>query len=426
MCANGETEMINESEGSNRYDVVVMGGGPAGATAATFLQKAGHRCLIVERSRFPRYHIGESLIPHTFGTLDRLGLLPRMRASHFPEKHSVRFVSIDGKSSDPFYFSETIEGEGSRTWQVERSEFDEICLDNARETGVEVMQEIKVEEVLFEGDRAVGVRIRNVSGSEEDVPCSVVVDASGRAALLGRQLGLRESVPGLKKGSIWAYYKGGARQTGIDAGETTIILIPHQGWFWYIPMPDDVVSVGIVAAPEYLFADGNDFESIFEREVKKCAPLASRLSAAERVSPIRGLPELAYRNRDIAGPGWVMVGDAAAFLDPIYSSGLYLALGSAELAADAIHEALEAGDLCTEKLGTFVAPLREGVGVIHRLIEAFYTPGFSFGKFAKRYPDHRRALIDCLVGDVIGKDMNPFLEALASMVGPHEPAANIS
>ena len=144
--------MTSNVRPNGNYDVCVVGGGPAGAAVATFLQRAGHRCLILERSTFPRYHIGESLIPHTFGTLERLGLLPKLRGSYFPEKHSVRFVSPDGTESAPFYFSETIPGEGSRTWQVERSEFDQICLDNARENGVEVRMETAVEEVLFETD----------------------------------------------------------------------------------------------------------------------------------------------------------------------------------------------------------------------------------------------------------------------------------
>ena len=148
---------MSSTTGTNgRYDVCVVGGGPAGTTLATFLERAGHRCLVLERSEFPRYHIGESLIPHTYGTLDRLGLLPKLRNSHFPEKYSVRFVSPDGTESDPFYFSETIEGERARTWQVQRAEFDQLCLDNARENGVEVRMGTAVQEVLFEEGRRGG------------------------------------------------------------------------------------------------------------------------------------------------------------------------------------------------------------------------------------------------------------------------------
>ena len=407
--------MTSNTTTNESYDVVVIGGGPAGATIATFLQRQRHRCMILESSTFPRYHIGESLIPHTYGTLDRLGLLPKLRESNFPHKYSVRFVSPSGRESDPFYFSETIDGEGAQTWQVERSEFDEICLDHARENGVEVRMETKVEEVLFDGDWATGVRAKSRDGSPYQVHARVVVDASGRRSLIGKQLGLRDSVPGLKKASLWSYYRGGKRLEGIDAGETTIFMIPECGWFWYIPLPNDIVSVGIVASPEYLFLDSDDSESVFLREVDKCGPLKERLSKATRTDNVRGFSELAYRNRQVTGNGWVMIGDAAVFLDPIYSSGLFLALGSAELAATSVHEGLTDGNLSAEKLGAFVGPLQQGVEIIERLIFAFYDPSFSFGKFVKKYPQHRPALIDCLVGDVIDKNMDSFLMALDEM-----------
>lgn len=404
--------MTSDTTTDESYDVVVIGGGPAGASIATFLQRQRHCCIILESSTYPRYHIGESLIPHTYGTLHRLGLLPKLRESNFPSKHSVRFVSPSGRESDPFYFSETIEGEGAQTWQVERSEFDEICLDHARENGVEVRMATKVEEVLFDGDWTTGVRAKSRDGSPFQVRAKVVVDASGRRSFIGTQLGLRDSVPGLKKASLWSYYRGGKRLEGIDAGETTIFMIPECGWFWYIPLPNDIVSVGIVASPDYLSLDSDDSKSVFLREVDNCEPLKERLAKATRTDNVRGIRELAYRNRQVTGNGWVMIGDAAAFLDPIYSSGLFLALGSAELAAASVHEGLKDGNLSAEKLGSFVGPLEEGIEIFKRLIFAFYDPSFSFGEFLKKYPQHRPALIDCLVGDVIDKDMGSFLMAL--------------
>ena len=409
------------SQSDAPYDVAVIGGGPAGSTVATFLQRQGHRCLILESSTFPRYHIGESLIPHTYGTLDRLGLLPKLRTSHFPVKHSVRFVSPSGKHADPFYFSETIEGEGAQTWQVERAEFDQMCLNHARENGVEVRMATRAKQVLFEGDRAVGVFAQSRDSQPEEIRARVVVDASGRATVIGSQRGLKTDVAGLNKASIWGYYRGGKRGEGIDAGETTIFMIANRGWFWYIPLPDDIVSVGVVADPEYLFAQTNDFKTVFLREVEGCGPLAEPLSEATLEGVVRGLRRLAYRNQQVTGNGWVMVGDSAAFLDPIYSSGLFLAMVSAELAATCIHDALAAGDVSGEKLGAFTKPLWSGIEVIRRLIHAFYDPTFSFGKFVERFPDQRSALIDCLVGDVVDKDMSPFLEALAQMTPPPNP-----
>lgn len=410
--------MINQPHPPLSYDVIVIGGGPAGTALATFLQRQGHACLVLNSSTFPRYHIGESLIPHTYGTLDRLGLLPKLRGSHFPVKHSVRFVSPSGKEADPFYFSETIEGERARTWQVERSEFDQLCLDNATEAGVEVRMGTRVRKVLFEEGQAVGVLARCGDDPPYDIRAKVVVDASGRATVIGKQLGLREEIPSLRKASIWSYYRGGQRREGIDSGETTVFTIQDRGWFWYIPLPNDMVSVGIVASPEYLFEETNDFEEVFLREVDRCKPLAQLLQSAERVEIVRGIRKLAYLNSQVAGDGWIMIGDAAGFLDPIYSSGLYLALASAELAANCVHSALTKDDVSAKELGAFTDLLWDGVDVVWRLISAYYDPAFSFRAFTEKFPEHRAALIDCLVGDVVGKDMSPFLDALAEMVPP--------
>lgn len=410
------------TNGANgKYDVAVAGGGPAGTALATFLQRRGHRCVVLEASRFPRYHIGESLIPHTYGVLDRLGLLPKLRRSDYPPKYSVRFVSPSGEESQPFYFFETIEGERSQTWQVERGSFDELCLDNAREAGVEVRQNHAVKEVMFDNGRAVGLLARNANSQTVEIGARVVVDASGRSLLIGKQLGLTSRVPGLDKASIWSYYRGGQRLEGIDEGETTVFMLPRRGWFWYIPLPDDVVSVGIVADPDYLFDESPDFNVVFPREVERCAPLSARLANAQRTAPIRGLRRLAYRNLRVAGDGWLMVGDAAAFLDPIYSSGLFLAMAAAELAADCIHDALVADDCSEARLGAFSGRLFAGVEVIRRLIHAFYDPTFSFRDFVERFPEQKPALIDCLVGDVIDRDMTGLLESLAAVTPPPPP-----
>ena len=404
---------------SDPYDVAVIGGGPAGTTLATLVQRQGYRCLILERATFPRYHIGESLVPHTYGTLDRLGLLPKLRASNFPVKHSVRFVSPDGKASTPFYFSETIEGERARTWQVERSEFDQICLDNARQSGVEVRTATSVEAVRFEDGRAVGVRTRTARADPCEIDSRVVVDASGQATVIGSQLGLRGPVHGLEKGSLWSYYKGGKRLAGIDAGETTIFTLARGGWFWYIPLPNDIASVGIVDDLHHLFTRGANREQSFLREVEACRPLLERLIEAEQVGSVRGSRRLAYVNRRTCGDGWLMLGDARAFLDPIYSSGLYLALASAELAADCVGEALAADDCSRSRLGRFEPRLVAGIDVIRRLIHAFYDDEFSFRAFLQRFPEQRGALIDCLVGDVVDKDLSALKEALAQMTVPH-------
>jgi flavin-dependent dehydrogenase len=295
-----------------------------------------------------------------------------------------------------------------------------MMLDHARANGVEVHEKMGIDQALFDNGRAIGVQIVSPDGARHSVYSKVVVDASGRACVIGRQLGLHSPLSELRKATVWGYFRCGRRLPGIDAGETTMFLIPGGGWFWYIPLPDDVVSVGLVADPEYVFSESDDMEQAFTREVSRCAPLADRLSAAERLGPVRGSRHMAYLNRQTCGDGWVMVGDARAFLDPIYSSGLYLALGSAELAAGCIDKALKLGDVSATELGRFEPALLRGVEVIRSLIHAFYDPNFSFPKFAERFPEHRAALIDCLVGDVI-KDMTAFTAALATMSPPPPP-----
>jgi len=335
-------------------------------------------------------------------------------------KHSVRFVAPDGRESTPFYFSETITGDRARTWQVERSRFDCMMLDHARANGVEVHEQVAIGKVRFENGQAVGVEVVPAGGPSAKVPAKVVVDASGRACIIGRQLGLRSKLPELRKASAWGYFRGGQRLPGIDAGETTMFLVPGGGWFWYIPLPDDIVSVGLVADPEYVFSQSDDLETAFTREITRCAPLAERLAPAERMGPVRGSRHLAYLNRQTCGNGWVMIGDARAFLDPIYSSGLYLALGSAELAAQCIDDGLKSGDVSAARLGRFEPALWRGIDVVRRLIHAFYDPEFSFPKFVERYPEQRAALIGCLIGDVI-KDLSAFTTALAQMTPPPPP-----
>src|ERR1044071_8708814 len=205
------------------HDVIVIGGGPAGSTLSTLLAQRGHTVALYEREKFPRFHIGESLIPETYWVLQRLNMLPKMQRSHFVKKYSVQFVNAAGKQSAPFYFWDNKPHECSQTWQVVRSEFDQMLLDNAREHGVNAHEGVRVVDVLFEGDRAVGVRIKAADGAFQDVHARVVVDASGKNGLLMNRLRLRVWDPMLNKGPIWTYWEGAYRDTGRDEGATLVI-----------------------------------------------------------------------------------------------------------------------------------------------------------------------------------------------------------
>ena len=407
-------------------EVVIIGGGPAGATAATLVAREGRRVLVLERERVPRYHVGESLIPETFWVLDRLGMLPKLRGSPFVEKHSVQFVSEQGRLSEPFYFADYKPHESSRTWQVSRAEFDTLMLDNAREHGAEVREGVRVLDVLFEGGRAVGVRMVDEQGREETVRCQVVVDAAGQSCLIQDRLGLREWDPVLKKAAIWTYWKGAVRDTGRDAGSTLVMQTRgKKGWFWYIPLQDDVVSVGVVAPFDYLFKDrpGKDAEAIFFEEVDRCPGVQPRIAAAARVGPFRVAKEYSYRSRQVAGDGWVLVGDAFGFLDPLYSSGILLALKSGALAAEAIVSALAAGDPSAERLGSWGPGYIAGLERMRKLVCAFYD-GLNFGRFVRDNPDHKPLLTDILIGDIFKGDIDALWPLLdAQRVAEQRPVA---
>src|SRR5207244_1040307 len=231
----------------NTTDVIVIGGGPAGSTTATLLAQNGHRVRLFEREHFPRFHSGESLIPETYWVLQRLKMLDKMKASHFVKKYSVQFVNAQGKLSAPFYFHDNKPHECSQTWQVVRSEFDLMMLNNAREHGVEVHEGVRVLEVLFDSDRALGVKIRAEDGSHREVRAKVIVDASGQSGLLQNRFKLRVWDPVLNKGAIWTYWDGAYRDSGRDEGATLVLQTANkQGWFWYIPLHDNTVSVGVV------------------------------------------------------------------------------------------------------------------------------------------------------------------------------------
>ena len=408
---------MGERPDSNNYDVIVIGGGPAGSTAATLLAQAGRSVLLVDRERFPRFRLGESLMPATYWTFERMGVLDKMRSSPFVQKHSVQFFTKSGKGALPFYFAEFDGHESSQTWQVDRTEFDHMLLDHASESGVEVRQGANVKEVLFEGERAVGVDLETDEGQRARIASRVVVDCSGQTSLIARERGLKQIDPKLQHASIYTRYKNAWRDSGRDEGATLIMHTESaRSWFWFIPLPNDEVSVGVVAPIDYLLKRGETIEKVYHDEVAICPEMRCRLDGAEQVFPIRAIRDFSYISKEIAGDGWILAGDAFGFLDPMYSTGVFLAMKSAEFAADAILEAFEKDDCSAAVLAQHGQRYVDGMEAMRKLVYAFYAEDFSFAQFLKKFPECREGLVDLLVGNVYRKPVEEMLQKMGTMV----------
>jgi flavin-dependent dehydrogenase len=397
---------------SRTYDAIVIGCGPAGAACSAVLAGKGRNVLVLERETFPRYHIGESLIPYTYFPLERMGLIERMKASHFVKKHSVQFVSPDGRASHPFYFFKQLKHEAASTWQVLRSEFDQILMENAREKGAEVLEGITVRDTLQKDGYITGVRAVTSGGESVEYHAPITIDATGRDAFAVTRNGWKKRDPYLNKIAVWTYYKGALRDPGIDEGATTVAYVAEKGWFWYIPLAGDVVSVGIVAEKDYLYKDTRDLAEIFHREVKNNVWIEQHLAAGQQFGPYRVTGEYSYRSLHCAADGLVLIGDAFAFLDPVFSSGVFLALCSGEMAADVVDAALRQGNYSAARFTEYGERLCYGIESMRRLVYAFYDHEFSFRTFINKYPHLAGDLTDCLMGKLFA-DFDPLFDAVA-------------
>jgi flavin-dependent dehydrogenase len=402
---------------NENYDALIIGAGPAGSAAGTLLAQHGHRVLILEREKFPRYHIGESLLPFTFQPLQRLGLLEKMRQSAFVKKYSVQFVSPNGKASQPFYFFDRYDRETvAQTWQVLRSEFDLMVMENARAKGAEVIEGATVKELLKQGDRVTGVSVQFKDGKVTEYRAPITLDCSGKESFTAVRNNWRLKDPQLNKVAVWTYYKGAKRDPGIDEGATTVAYVPEKGWFWYIPQHNQMVSVGVVAEGKYLTRDGVKApEAIFKREVERNLWIKDHLAAGQQIGQYFLTSEYSYHARHCGTEGLLLVGDAFCFLDPVFSSGLMFALKSGVLAADTIHSLMQEGDLSPSRFSDYAETLRTGVENMRKLVYAFYDPKFSFRTLTNKYPETVGEITDCLSGDV-NKDFSALWKKISEFV----------
>jgi flavin-dependent dehydrogenase len=406
-------------------DVIIIGGGPAGSTAAALLADCGHDVLVLEKEKFPRYHIGESLMPYCYFPLQRLGVVDRIMESASPKKYSVQFVRQNGSLSQPFYFFQHNDHPSSTTWQVLRSEFDEMLLNNAREKGAKVMQQTRAKKLIKDENGAViGVYAEDEDGNSHTLHAPITLDCTGRDAFTSTREKWRTKDPKLNKVSIWTYFEGAKRDPGLDEGATTVAYLPEKGWFWYIPMKENRVSVGIVAEKDYLYRDSRDPATIFANEIRNNAWIEDHLSQGKQTGHFYTTGEVSYRSEYCAADGLLLVGDAFSFLDPVFSTGVFLALRSGEMAADAVHEVFSKNQSFTaNQFEDYGNEFRNALEIMRKIVYAFYDENFSFGKLIRRDRMLQSDLTDCLIGNVAKKDFSKLFSVMSELAELPEPVS---
>ena len=350
-------------------DVIVIGGGPAGSTAATFLAQKGFSVSLLERERFPRFQIGESLLPYNNDLFERLGVVDQLQAGNFHPKYGAEFLTGDGKISCAFRFDRTLPSQYHRSFQVQRAEFDHLLLRNATKQGVDVREGTAVTAVdLADPSRAV---VTTAAG--ERLEARFVVDASGHGSVVGQRVGDKAPIEGMKKIAIFAHYRGVPRAEGRNAGNTVIAVI-RDAWFWLIPVTADFMSVGLVVDRDHVTSCGLKPEELLDRTIAATPWVADRMKEATRETQVYVRKDFSYEMRTLVGPNFALVGDAAGFIDPIFSTGVFLAMKSADIAAEAITDWLSKAKM--RRLRTYEREMTAALRKYHRFIAQFYRPEF--------------------------------------------------
>jgi len=355
------------------FDVVVVGGGPGGSSTATFLADGGLRVALFERERFPRFHVGESLMPATMLLLEELGAKAAIEERGFQLKYGASFIDEENNAAtQTFYF---LPGQPwpNYSYQVPRAEFDTVLLEHATKRGVTVFQPATVEGTEFD---AGGVTL-TVSGENGrfSVRAKMLVDASGRDALLATRYGRRTRIPNLGKVALFAHYKGAARRSGLEEGNIRVYVF-REGWFWWIPLAGDVTSVGAVCHARTVKQWTGEPDGLLDAMIARSRGVSENLAAAVRITPVHRVANFSYHNSPVVGDRFVAVGDAIAFVDPIFSGGVYIALRTGQLAAAAVLQAFRAGDFSARRFAAYERRVHAGLAPLFKFIHKYYEPSF--------------------------------------------------
>jgi flavin-dependent dehydrogenase len=356
------------------YDAIVIGGGPGGSSAAGFLAKSGRRVLVLEKEHFPRFHIGESLLPYNREVFRDLGVLEELEGAGYLRKYGAQFHLGNGVKSTKFVFREGRYTREPEAFQVERAKLDHLLLRHAGRCGAEVREGWTVGR-FREGPDGVEVEASGEGGAVETFRAGWLIDASGRGNLTGNQEGLREPNPRLQKLAVFGHFEGVRLDDGPSGGDTVIVRMGRR-WFWIIPLSRERVSVGLVVDRSEVQASGCAPEALFHRWVEESPVMRERVGGARALMPLQTTTDFSYTNRRLVGPRLLRVGDAAGFMDPIFSAGVYLAMSSGRLAARSVDAALRDPGMGVRLGEAYERRVRDSMRFYWEMVEAFYSKGF--------------------------------------------------